>query len=164
MKSSPFYDRDDLPTTLEKKVMWKRIDRNLTITRSELPVIKFHIPSFIMGSVASLLLLFSVLGVYSLYTIIGSQNQNEIDRAYEEALTTMSNVSHELIDAAPAHKRPLLEAKQSTMEEIDLAIQEIRSDILLNGNTEFKQRQLRQLYAMKLDYMKELLLKGEKDV
>lgn len=164
MMSSPFYDHDDLPTILEKKEMWKRIELSLKVPRSELPVIKFHIPSFVLGSAASLLLLFSVIGVYTLYTFIGSQNQNEIDRAYEEALTTMSNVSHELIDAAPIHKRPLLEAKQSTMEEIDLAIHEIRSDILLNGNTEFKQRQLRQLYAMKLDYMKELLLKGEKDV
>jgi len=164
MSTSPFYQRSDLPTKDEKSSIWRVISQEIPAKSRNLSMIKIHFPSFIYGSVASILLILSVFGVATLYSKVSLPTQNRIDVSYEDAISTMNTVSHELIDLAPVHKRPMLEAKQGTMEEIDSAIAEIRSDMLLKGNTEYKQRQLRRLYAIKLDYMKELLLKGEQEL
>jgi len=164
MSTPPFYHSSDLPTKVEKSSMWRVISQEVPVKSRSLSMIKIHFPSFMYGAVASILLVLSGFGVVTLYSQASQVPQNRIDVAYEDALTTMNTVSHELIDLAPVHKRPMLEAKQGTMEEIDSAIAEIRTDMLLKGNTEYKQRQLRRLYAIKLDYMKELLLKGEQEL
>jgi len=44
---------------------------------------------------------------------------------------------------------------------LDAMIDEIRNDMLLNGSSDIKRRQLKRLYAMKMDHVKELLLLDE---
>jgi len=58
-------------------------------------------------------------------------------------------------------ERPILESKIKNIEDLDAMIDEIRNDMLLNGSSDIKRRQLKRLYAMKMDHVKELLLFDE---
>jgi hypothetical protein len=159
MKHS-FYSPDEHPSRSESDQIWATIEPNLPqMARRSAVIIDWR--SFMYGNVAAILILFSGIGMYS---VVGSGTPpqgNKIDLAYEQAMNTLVSLSPELIDAAPEDRKARLETTVMNIEDIDRVINEIRDDMLLNGTSEIKQRQLRQMYAMKMDYLKELLLNGE---
>jgi hypothetical protein len=73
-----------------------------------------------------------------------------------------------LLDAAPQASRLAsdagrmkVESRLRGIEDLDAMIEEIRNDMLINGSNDIKKKQLRSLYAMKMDMVKELVLDGE---
>ncbi len=160
---NPFYTSNEHPSRTESDLIWNAIEPNLAkVTRRSAVIIDWR--SFIYGNVAAMLLLFSGVGVYSVLSSGAPVRGDRIDLAYEQAMNTLVSVSPELIDGAPEDRKARLETTVLNIEDIDRVINEIRDDMLLNGTSEIKQRQLRQMYAMKMDYLKELLLNGEVDL
>jgi predicted lipoprotein len=162
MKKS-YYTPDEHPSRMESDQIWKAIEPNIPqVVRRSAVIIDWR--SFLYGNVAALVLLFSGIGIYSVLNSGSPSSGDRIDVAYEQAMNTLVSVSPELIDSAPDERRARLETTVMNIEDIDRVINEIRDDMLLNGTSEIKQRQLRQMYAMKMDYLKELLLNGEVDL
>ncbi len=160
---NPFYSPDEHPTKSEADQIWAQIEPHIPVAvRRSAVIIDWR--SFIYGNGAAMLLLFSGVGVYSVLSSGAPARGDRIDLAYEQAMNTLVSVSPELIDGAPEDRKARLETTVLNIEDIDRVINEIRDDMLLNGTSEIKQRQLRQMYAMKMDYLKELLLNGEVDL
>ncbi len=156
----PFYSHEEHPSRSESDLIWDAIEPNIPKPAHRSAVI-IDWRSFLYGNVAALMLLFSGIGVYSMMNSGAPVRGDRIDVAYEQAMNTLVSVSPELIDNAPDDRRARLETTVMNIEDIDRVINEIRDDMILNGTSEIKQRQLRQMYAMKMDYLKELLLNGE---
>ncbi len=159
----PYYNPDELPTRTESDLIWNSVEASIPkTTRRSAVIIDWR--SFLFGNVAALMLLFSGVGVYAVLNADTPVRGDRIDVAYEQAMNTLVSVSPALIDGAPEDRKARLETTVMNIEDIDRVIYEIRDDMLLNGTSEIKQRQLRQMYAMKMDYLKELLLNGEVDL
>jgi hypothetical protein len=157
---NPFYTTDEHPSSSESDIIWNAIEPNIPkVTRRSAVIIDWR--SFIYGNVAAMMILFSGIGVYSVVGTDTATRGDRIDLAYEQAMNTLVSVSPELLDGAPEDRKARLENTILDIEDIDRVINEIRDDMLINGTSEIKQRQLRQMYAIKMDYLKELLLNGE---
>jgi hypothetical protein len=159
MKNS-YYSPNDYPNAGEKDEIWARIEHNLPKSQQRSAVI-IHWRSFIFGNVAALLILFSGIGIWFIINSPILDRTARVDMAYENAMNTIVNVSPDLLDSAPDERKAMLESTIMNIEDIDRVINEIRDDMLINGTSEIKQRQLRQMYAMKMDNLKDLLLAGE---
>lgn len=158
--NTPYYTPDDHPDLPERTRMWDAVQAGLPRRRTHASVL-IHWRSFMLGNAAALLLLFSGIGVWSVVNSASLDRGQRVDHAYETAMNTILGVSPELIEAAPQDHRARLQSTVTNIEDIDRVIIEIRDDMLLNGTSEIKQRQLRQMYARKMDYLKDLLLAGE---
>lgn len=160
---NPYYSPDEHPSRSESDLIWNAIEPNIPKSaRRSAVVIDWR--SFAFGNVAALLIIFAGIGVYSVAISGGGIQGDRIDLAYEQAMNSLVSLSPEIIDGAPEDRKARLETTMLNIEDIDRVINEIRDDMLLNGTSEIKQRQLRQMYAMKMDYLKELLLNGEVDL
>jgi hypothetical protein len=156
----PFYTQDEHPTRSESDHIWDAVERDIPKpARRSAVIIDWR--SFLYGNVAAILILFAGIGIYSVVDSASPTPGGRVDMAYEQAMNTLVSVSPELIDGAPEDRRARLETTILSIEDIDRVINEIRDDMLVNGTSEIKQRQLRQMYAIKMDYLKELLLNGE---
>lgn len=159
----PFYSPEEHPTRFESDQIWNAIEPNIPkATRRSAVVIDWR--SFMFGNVAAVLIVFAGIGVYSVALSGNSLQGDRIDMAYEQAMNSLVSLSPEIIEGAPEDRKARLETTMLNIEDIDRVINEIRDDMLINGTSEIKQRQLRQMYAMKMDYLKELLLNGEVDL
>jgi hypothetical protein len=156
----PYYTPDDQLGAADRNELWQKIQKELPSTPN-LGTIHLHWKSFLYGNVAAAMLIFAALGVWSLLSGVPGSNQLSSELAYEQGMQLMMQSSAQIVAAAPQHKRELLEAKMMSIEDIDRAIEEIRNDMVMHGITPMNQRHLRSMYALKLDYLKELIITGD---
>lgn len=155
-----FYDSNDKPTEFEKELMWHSISSEMQENRLR-SVSIIHWRSFWYGSVAAVFAFFAFYGAYTLFISQSNSSYNkqaQVDMVYDSALKELASLSPTLIEKTEGPERQRLESQIQNLDEIDLMIKEIRSDMLLNGSSELKRRQLRRLYALKMDQVKALLL------
>ncbi len=162
MKNKDLYESTDLPTSAERAVMWAGIEEELP--RSGPSSIRtLHWKSFWIGNAAAVFMLFALIGVYT--TANELLKPDEPDEKMYTALNTASDqlkqITPILINQAGERTKPSIESTADAIAEIDRLIDELKTDMMLNGVTPSKESNLRQLYATKLDFYKELLLNEE---
>lgn len=159
-----FYRKQDHPGKLEKGAMWNQIEDSVFQKRQGPHATVIQWRSFLLGNAAAVLIIFAAIGVYSVVTNFHHMEmapQTKIDTAYESAMKQLTSVAPVIIKQANDVEKPMLESKVRNIEDLDKMIREIRTDMLINGSSRVKRNQLRRLYAMKLEYVKELLLAGK---
>jgi hypothetical protein len=157
----PYYTNDDQPTAAEREQMWQQIDSQHPSGKASGTTITLHWKSFLFGNVAAALVMLAAYGIWSVFNQGRTDLQLSTDLAYEQGMQLMMESSADLVASAPKNQRELLEAKMMSIEDIDRAIEEIRNDMVMHGITPMNQRQLRTMYALKLDYLKELIITGD---
>ena len=159
-----FYKKQDYPSKLEKEAMWDHIEDSILKQGKRPGSLVIQWRSFILGNAAAVLVILAAIGVYSIiqnFHHMDMAPQAKIATAYESAMKQLTSVTPVIIKQANDIERPVLESKLRNIEDLDKMIHEIRADMLVNGSSQVKQNQLRRLYAMKLEYVKELLLAGK---
>jgi hypothetical protein len=159
-----FYYREEHPSDHEKDMMWSGIQKGMAQRTQSKRATIIHWRSFIMGNVASIILILSAIGAYTVYNHFSMEDmstQYKIDHAYESAMQRLVSITPEIVKQASDVQKPVLESKIQNIENIDKMIKEIRTDMMLNGSSDIKKAQLRRLYAMKMDYVRDLLLAGK---
>ncbi len=162
MDKQKIYPDIDLPTGQEKEKMWSAIQSHLSPTIN--PENSFHWRSFWIGNAAALLLLFAGIGIYSTTKYMLSDTRLSTERMYT-ALSTATDQLKEitpiLIEQAESQNKSSIKSTAEAIAEIDQLIEELKTDMLLHGATPSKQSNLKQLYATKLDFYRDLLLNEE---
>lgn len=162
MDKQKIYPDIDSPTELEQKKMWSAIQPHLSPTINLKS--SFHWRSFWIGNAAALLLLFAGVGVYSTVNYMFGEPRQSTERMYT-ALSTATDQLKEitpiLIEQAESQNKSSIESTAEAIAEIDQLIEELKTDMLLHGATPSKQSNLKQLYATKLDFYRDLLLNEE---
>lgn len=166
-----FYKDTDQPSAREKDAMWTnivsqlpKIDSNTSIKSENSPAKIIEWRSFVFGNVAALMLIFSLYGAFSLVRDLrqnNAMNGNELAMDYSSAIESLNDVPLFLTDQTSQEMQQSIDSRFEGIREIDRIIQELRKDIQVNGATESKQRQLRRMYAMKMDMLKEIMLQGD---
>lgn len=160
MENPEFYRPDDLPTPQERAAIWKRVERALPVAASGTTLI--HWKSFVFGAVASLLLVLAGIGTFSLLQpSTFTRGVPSLDAAYADAMNRLLQAAPNPAVLASEPFKMAVESRIRGIEDLDRMIEEMRTDMMLYGVTELKTRQLRSLYAMKMDIVKELVLEGE---
>lgn len=158
-----FYSPEDSPTSWEKQRMWNAIE--LAVAEQRLHQVKpLHWKSFWIGCAASILILFAVVGMFAIGSSFLNKSAGQtslLDKNYERAMNQLISVTPDLMQQAGEVERSVIESKIKRIEDLDAMIEEIRNDMLLNGTSTVKRMQLKRLYAMKMDHVKELLLLDE---
>lgn len=160
-----FYNSSDLPTTEEKKAMWADVKSSMK-QPNQSRIIQFHWKSFWIGNAAAVLLIFATVGIVStgktLQTLsTSSDSEEQIYETLNSATNQLSDLPPLLIDQATESRKSSLESTTLAIEEIDLLIEELKEDMLINGESPTKRNTLKRLYATKLDFYKDLLLNEE---
>lgn len=163
MKDS-FYNLSDSPSEMEKNDMWADIENSTRLFKKG--PIHLHWRSFIIGNAAAVLFIFASIGLYStgknlLESSDKTSNQEKVYEALSSASDQLKTLTPLLIDQASEVNKPSVESMATAIEEIDRLIIELKQDIFINGETPVKRNNLKQLYATKLDFYKDLLLKEE---
>jgi hypothetical protein len=161
MKEEKFYSEKDQPTQLQKERIWDNIESEILIKKQ--PNILFHWKSFLIGNAAAILLIFSSIGIMSTYNTLFDNSSTE-DQVYETLNTAtkqLQGLTPLLIQQASEQNKNSIESTADAISEIDKLIDEIKSDMLLNGTSPSKEASLKRLYATKLDFYKEILLNQE---
>lgn len=162
MDKPKIYPEMDSPSEPEKEKMWSAIQFHLSSTGNSKN--SFHWKSFWIGNVAALLLLFAGIGVYSTANHMFGESSHSSERMYAAlsiATDQLKEITPILIEQAEMQHRSSIESTAEAIIEIDQLIEELKTDMLLHGTTPSKQSNLKQLYATKLDFYKELLLNEE---
>ncbi len=160
-----FYNSSDLPTQEDKQAIWAGVQSSLK-QPSQSRIIHFHWKSFWIGNAAAVLLIFAAVGiVFTGSTLQNLSNTGSSDEQIYETLNSATNQLSDLppllIDQATESRKSSLESTTLAIEEIDLLIEELKEDILINGESPAKRHTLKRLYATKLDFYKDLLLNEE---
>lgn len=162
MDKQKIYPDIDSPTGQEKEKMWSAIQSHLSPIIN--PENSFHWRSFWIGNAAALLLLFAGIGIYSTTKYMLSDTRQSTERMYT-ALSTATDQLKEitpiLIEQAESQNKSSIKSTAEAIAEIDQLIEELKTDMLLHGATPSKQSNLKQLYATKLDFYRDLLLNEE---
>lgn len=161
MKKENFYSEDDMPSNNQKELMWNNVKANIPIkTKSN---ILFHWKSFALGNVAAVLLIFSTIGIISTYNNVFDRSSTE-EQVYETLNTAtkqLQDLTPLLIQQANEQNKNSIQSTADAIDEIDKLINEIKTDMLINGSSPSKETSLKRLYATKLDFYKEILLNQE---
>ncbi len=161
MKKENFYSEDDMPSNKQKELIWNNIKASIPIkTKSN---ILFHWKSFALGNVAAVLLIFSTIGIISTYNNVFDRSSTE-EQVYETLNTAtkqLQDLTPLLIQQANEQNKNSIQSTADAIDEIDKLINEIKTDMLINGSSPSKETSLKRLYATKLDFYKEILLNQE---
>lgn len=159
MEQHEFYQQHELPDNIEKERMWQQITTRLP-GRSSPGIAVIHWKSFLIGAAAALILTFAGIGAFAVVNGLFGPRTSSLDEAYSEAMNRLMDTVPPVSQTASDPGGQVLESRIRGIEDLDAMILEMRNDILLNGNSDMKNRQLRSLYAMKMDMVKELVLEG----
>ena len=161
MNEEKFYSEQDQPSPFQKEMMWENIESEISANKNAR--ILFHWKSFLIGNAAAILLIFSSIGVVSTYNNFFDRSSTE-EQVYETLNTATKQLQHLtplLIQQASEQNKNSIESTATAIAEIDKLINEIKSDMLINGSSPAKETSLKRLYATKLDFYKKILLNQE---
>lgn len=164
--NTSLYTPSDLPDPTEKKEMWNQISDSLHEEKA--PVLSLHWRSFWIGNAAAILIGFALVGLFSTGKILMKDDQkiplnDQMYQTLTSATDQLKDITPMLIEQASEPRKMSIESTAMAIEEIDRLINEIRDDMLINGVTPIKQHNLKRLYATKLDFYKDLLLKEDNE-
>lgn len=162
MKELNFYSEEDFPSAIQKQQMWKDIEEALPAKKTS--NVHMHWRSFWIGNAAAVLLVFAGIGMYSTISNLSATTSTTEEQVYQTLSTAtqqLKDLTPLLIQQAQEQNRPSIESTAGAIEEIDRLINEIKTDIYINGSSPAKESSLKRLYATKLDFYKELLLNQE---
>lgn len=176
-ENDSFYREDDAPTPREKSSMWTAVARRLpgaspagapsgreTGEPAPRREPSLHWRSFWLGQAAAVLLLLAAFGAYTLWTDLGgAPPESSLQQTYRSSLQELASSTQFLSSPSGEAQQEVLESQLRGLEEIDRMIEEMRSDMLLNGSTQAKRQQLRRLYATKLDFVQKLILTEDQE-
>jgi hypothetical protein len=166
---SSYYSNKERPTKAERERIWSGIEHRLPPEKSEEShLIRLDWKSFWLGNAAAILLILAGIGGYSVWNSwpMNTEEQSldvRLKQAYTVSLEELQQVSPTLRDQRntelPADEA--LRIRLEGLQEIDAVIEEIRNDMIMHGKTAAKQRQLKRLYATKLDFVQAIILNEE---
>ncbi|MGM0587872.1 MAG: hypothetical protein ACQETE_05640 [Bacteroidota bacterium] len=166
-----YYDPKDRPTGSEKQRMWDQIQAKISASSSSSSgtnIIRLDWKSFWLGNAAAILLILAGIGGYSVWNSwpVNSADQSLDDRlkqAYTVSLEDMQRISPTLRTQTDPQlpSDEALRIRLEGLQEIDAVIEEIRDDMIMHGKTAAKQRQLKRLYATKLDFVQAIIMNEE---
>lgn len=157
MNKQNFYSDQELPTVHQKQQMWESIEQNLSPLRKVIPL--FHWKSFWIGNAAAILLFFAGIGVSNtIQNFSGSTTDEQVYETLAIATHQLQELTPLLIKQANEPNQLALKSTASAITEIDKLIEEMKTDIQINGSSPAKETGLKRLYATKLEFYKEILL------
>ena len=164
MKPEHFYSPDEHPSSAARRRMWREIASGVSSRRS---VFSIRDPrSFAAGMAAAILLLLAGNGLYDLAHRFYEQRRPQevrFDEAYRSAIREFESVIPSPVKTASggSSRADLLHSRIRQLELVDSAITELRSDIARTDLSPLKRSRLKQLYAMKLQVLQEIIQQGD---
>ncbi len=166
MKAEEFYTDDDHPSRETRKKMWAVISRSTGQSRPLFAIRDSR--SFFAGMAASLVLLLSGTGLYSLANqFLESRQPHEVrfDDAYRSAIKEFENVLPAPIPVVSSETNGgRLQSRLQQLALIDDAILELRVGIDRTDVSPLKRSRLRQLYSMKLQVLQDIIQQGDMEL
>lgn len=158
-----FYPHDDRPDDMNRRRMWTAIQRG--ISPSSLFTILDR-RSFLFGVAAAVLLYFTVIGVStSIREAMNSAKPQAVrlDEAYQSAIEEFERLVPAMAYNSTISKndKNYVETRKQQINNIDLAIAGLKSEMQGGDLSPLKQQRLRQLYGMKLNVLQQLINYGE---
>jgi len=157
-----FYESKDYPTEGLKQQMWNAIEQSLQ-HRSRATTFVVDRRSFLYGIAASLVFVFTSVGLYATFQhlIDSSQPQSiRLDSAYETAIRQFERFVPATASVTPDQKE-ILSTRQDQLKHLDAAILDLKKEMNGNDISPLKRARLRQLYTMKLQIIQEMIEQGE---
>lgn len=161
-----FYSTNDFPTANQRRFMWLKIKKDSLRTATLFLVSDRR--SFAFGMAASLLLMFSAVGIYTTVKSAiehGQPPEIRLDKAYQSAIREFEKVA-----LLPTNlnqgglTRELLLTRTERLRMLEQAIDELRKETNSNDLSEMKRARLRHLYGLKLKVLQEMVEQGEIDL
>jgi len=156
-----YYKKQDELRTGEKNKIWNALKDELP--SSSFSYITLHWKSFWFGQAAAFLIIFTGMALFYLSGSTSSPpvESNSIQETYTITLQELISAQQFVDEPTSEPAYETLQSELKGLKEIDNIIDELRRDMMTNGTSNAKRRQLKQLYATKLDYAKKLILTSE---
>ncbi len=161
-KIKGFYGPMDDPSDETKEHMWHTIESSIRGKRLAAPFIADR-RSFFYGIAASIILMFTSVGVYTVISNIVSASRPEsirLDSAYESAIRQFEGFVPAVTSVEP-DKRGILSTSKEQLQSLDAAIAGVKNDLNGHDLSPLKRSTLRQLYSMKLHLIQQMIEQGE---
>lgn len=160
-----FYGAMTEPSGTLQRKMWSSIKQS--IDRSpKTGLLGFERRSFIYGAVASLVFMFTCVGIYStLSGLIDSSKPPSIrlDSAYESAIRQFERFVP-VSSAVAVEQKDVISSRKDQLKYFDAAIDAMKKEMNGSDLSPVKRARLRQLYSMKLAVLQEMIERGEVDL
>ena len=153
------------PSATIQRNMWSSIKQS--IGRSpKAGLFRFDRRSFIYGAAASLVFMFTCVGIYSTLTgLIDSSKPRSIrlDSAYESAIRQFERFVP-VSSAVAVEQKDVISSRKDQLKYLDAAIDAMKKEVNGSDLSPVKRARLRQLYSMKLGVLQEMIERGEVDL
>lgn len=163
MNPDQFYRKEDLPTHWERRDMWNRIEARMRTRATFLSIPDRR--SFFYGIAAAFVILLSGFGLSALIGRFAVPDQPEelrFDEAYQSAIREFEEVLPAVSRSGETDRgRDLLQVRRQQIDMLDAAIVELRSEMKRTDLSALKRSRLRQLYALKLQVLLNIIEQGE---
>ena len=157
-----FYGPNDVPSDRLRKTMWNAIEQNLR-PRHQHDLHFVHRRSFLMGVAATIILIFTSVGVYvTARNAIESSKPETIrlDLTYENAIQQFERFVPATSYAEPDGKN-FLTTRKEQLQNLDRAIVALKGEMNGSDVSPMKRTKLRQLYSLKLHVIQDMIEQGE---
>lgn len=162
-----FHNNEDQLTPQRRARMWQRIEGEID-QKGKL----FFIPdrrSFVYGIAASILLYFAGTGIISTIRSAAADARPDVirfDEAYRSAIQQFEHVVPAVDSRTGGDQRSAdyVSARKEQLQKLNLAIDEMRTEMRAGDLSQLKQKRLRQLYGLKLQVLQEMIENGEIDL
>ena len=160
------YYQEDIPGSESKKRMWKNIKNEIKPVHNYSGYL-FDRKSFILGLGAAFVLLFAVIGMYTVVNQLMYRNTPpnlKLNSAYLSAIkqieTTLPRGNK---NTGSVEVDEYIEIQKEELKEIDDAINSFRNEYPEHDYSKIKQDRLRQLYKLKLEVLEKIIeMEGNK--
>ena len=157
-----FYSKNDYATPHQSLSMWNSIRKNLRLPSKF--VLMTDRRSFVFGMAASLLLMFSAVGVYTTVRSAveyGQPPEIKLDQAYQSAIREFEKVALQTTKVNQGNlTQELLLTRKEQLHMLETAINELRKETNSHDLSEMKRARLRHLYGLKLKLLQEMVEQG----
>jgi len=157
-----FYQGRGTPSIQTRQQMWTAIENALNAGHSR-KLFYFDRRSFLYGIAATIVLMFTSVGVYTtLQNLINSSKPETIrlDSAYERAIQQFEPFVPAVSSVSP-NARNILTTRKEQLQSVDGAIVELKKEMNGTDVSPLKRARLRQLYSLKLRVIQEMIEQGE---
>jgi hypothetical protein len=160
-----FYRRTDEPTRHERHTMWSHISGRISTPRRP-GLFTLERRSFFYGMAASVILMFTALGMYTTVRNAVERAQPtaiRIDNAYRTAISEFERVTvrFQPSNGAENTTAELAAARREQMDILDGAIRALREEASSRDVSPMLRARLRDLYSKKLALLQTMVNQGE---
>lgn len=159
-----FYSERDYPTASARKRMWQAVEAFVG-GRKQAVLFAFDRRSFVYGLAASMILMFTSVGVYTTVKNALEYSQPQairLDNAYQSAIHEFEEVAARgLLRGGPTTNDEIVSDKREQIRQLDAAINQLRRETNARDLSTLKRARLRELFSMKLKLLQEMVEQGE---